>query len=209
MTKYGHCKCGCGEITNICRGKHRKFIIGHHTKNVHPWNYGMKMSKAFCKKCKEAQTGLHKGKLNNNWKGKCSLRGEDHPFYGKSRPKKVRNKISKSLIGKVSGENHYNWQGGLSFEPYCKMFNNTLRRAVRKRDHYTCQRCGKKQKKHGKRLCVHHIHFDKGNCYPDLITLCSSCHLIINFRRNGSEKRFMKNLKERNLLNWCSPNKLI
>jgi len=78
MTKYGYCKCGCGKITNICRGKHRKFIIGHHTKNVHPWNYGMKMSEEFCKKTSKGHKGIQAGENNPNFGGKYSLRGEDN-----------------------------------------------------------------------------------------------------------------------------------
>jgi len=102
----------------------------------------------------------------------------------------------------IAGENHYNWKDGASFEPYCEKFNNALRKAVRRRDKYTCQLCGRKQKKHKRRFSVHHVHFDKRNCYPDLVTLCIRCHVCVNYRRKWSERKFMKILKERNLLNW-------
>jgi len=134
---------------------------------------------------------------------------------GKKLSKRHRNKISKTLEGhkqskktiekiskSLSCENHPNWKGGISFLPYCKKFNDILKKFIRKRDNYTCQRCGKRQKKHGRKLSVHHIHFDKENCYPDLIALCLRCNIIVNGQRKNSEKYFMKNLKKRGLLNW-------
>lgn len=53
---------------------------------------------------------------------------------------------------KISGPNGSNWKGGISFLPYCIKFNSSLKRAIRKRDHYTCQRCGIKQKKTWKKI---------------------------------------------------------
>jgi len=166
------------KIANNLESNHKKSLTKQGKNNpmygVRPWNYGLTF--------KDDNRIPH---------------GENHPMFG-----------DKHKGGYTKGhklcslEKNSNWKGGISFEPYCKKFNNSLKRAVRKRDHYTCQRCGKKQKKHGKKLCVHHIHFDKENCYPDLISLCKSCHTIINYKRKSSEIQFMKILKERNLLNW-------
>jgi len=108
----------------------------------------------------------------------------------------------------VSGSNNPNWNGGTSYIPYCIKFNKELKEQVRTRDNYTCQRCEITQEEHGKKLSIHHIHFDKENCYPDLIALCRSCNSIVNSRKNGSEKRFMKNLKQRGLLNWKPRNNI-
>jgi len=166
--------------------------------------YGKHHNKAVCKLLSKAQTELWK---DINYKKKQteamskSQTGKSNSFYGKRHTKKAKDKIRKAN----SGKNAPNWQGGISFKPYCEKFNNELKQAIRRRDHYTCQRCGKRQKKRGRRLSVHHVHFDKENCYPDLIALCLRCNFIVNYRRNGSEKRFMKNLKERNLLNWYMP----
>lgn len=79
-------------------------------------------------------------------------------------------------------EEHWHWNGGISSER--EQFKNTpeyreWRKAVFKRDNYTCQCCGKKSKK----LEAHH----KYNYaeYPELrldvdngITLCENCHSI-------------------------------
>ena len=122
--------------------------------------------------------------------------------FGHKHTKKHKKMMSKLYTGKGNP----NWQDGASFKPYCYKFNEELKELIRERDNYTCQRCGKAQKvevkDYNRKLCVHHIHFDKENCYPDLISLCNKCHLIVNHKRISSERKFMKNLKERNLLNW-------
>ena len=81
------------------------------------------------------------------------------------------------------GKEHYNWQGGKSFEPYSVNWKDTLKRSIRERDKYICQICGKPQ---GNRaLCVHHIDYDKKNCDPDnLVTLCRGCHTKTNYNRD-------------------------
>lgn len=99
-----------------------------------------------------------------------------------------------------SGENNGNWHGGISSEPYCYKFNNIFKEAVRGRYNYTCQLCGSDQ--NGRKLDVHHIHYDKSNCYPDVVALCRSCHGEVNGNRNYWEQYFENQLFERGLLNW-------
>jgi len=125
------------------------------------------------------------------------------PWLGKKRSIADRRKMSKSHLGKPSGnkghkytteqlkrlslahlgintgKNHPNWKGGISFEPYSVDWTDDLKRAIRKRDRYTCQICGKEPA-----TFVHHIDYNKKNCSPDnLITLCNSCHAKTNFNR--------------------------
>ncbi len=78
----------------------------------------------------------------------------------------------------LAGENHYNWRGGKSSEPYGIAFNNKLKEYVRSRDDYTCQECGITELQLGRNLTCHHIDYDKQNNAPDanLISLCISCH---------------------------------
>jgi hypothetical protein len=104
----------------------------------------------------------------------------------------------------IHGENHPSWIDGRSFEPYCTKFNERLKERVRERDGRVCQLCGLSEKENGKKLDVHHIHYDKENCYPDLIGLCSKCNLTVNKRsmRSSYEQTFMNKLNERELLFW-------
>jgi len=80
-----------------------------------------------------------------------------------------------------SGEDHFNWKGGISKEPYGSGWANTLKESIRERDNYECQRCGISQEELGGNLSVHHIDDDKKNMNPDnLVCLCRSCHTTIH-----------------------------
>jgi len=88
----------------------------------------------------------------------------------------------------VKGENHPNWKGGISKEPYGKKWTKKLREKVRKRDNYECQFCGLTQAEHyaiyNEKLHVHHIDKNKKNNSSDnLITLCHSCHISWEWSR--------------------------
>lgn len=94
---------------------------------------------------------------------------------GKKQSVETRLKRSKSQ----SGEKHYNWQGGKSFELYGFEWTKLLKHSIRTRDCFTCYIC----KKNG--WVVHHIDYNKKNNNPDnLITLCQGCHAKTNQNRN-------------------------
>jgi len=71
-----------------------------------------------------------------------------------------------------------NWQGGISFEPYCQKFNNQLKKTIRNNYYRKCALCGKPEtnRKHS----VHHIDYDKSQgCNGQdilMVPLCTSCH---------------------------------
>ena len=93
--------------------------------------------------------------------------------------KKQSEETKRKRREKLSGKNHYNWQGGKSFEPYSIDWTDTLRRAIRERDNYICQLCNQCG------VIIHHIDYDKKNCNPsNLITLCVRCNSKVNFNRN-------------------------
>lgn len=87
------------------------------------------------------------------------------------------------------GENVYNWKGGIG-QPFRKTgAYNKWRKAVYKRDNYTCQECFFVSYEKSKELDAHHIIPHRLN--PDLIfevnngiTLCKDCH---NKTRNKEE----------------------
>ena len=133
----------------------------------------------------------HKKGWKHTKKAKRKMK-KNNPHYweGKHRSEKTRKKISKNRKGQHTSSatefkkgHKINWKGGISFEPYSTDWNESLRRTIRERDHYTCQLCGKPQ---GDRVhSVHHIDYNKKNCDPDnLITLCGGCNTRVNFNRD-------------------------
>ena len=83
---------------------------------------------------------------------------------------------------KVSGKNNWNWKGGkLSYRPTIgtKYWDN-IRRKIYKRDNWTCQICGCKNKP----VQVHHIipyrwwiNLKWADHPSNLIALCCKCHM--------------------------------
>lgn len=88
-----------------------------------------------------------------------------------------------SIINR-SGEKHWNWAGGISYEPYCDIWKDKeYKESIKERDNYECQNpnCWKSNTN----LIVHHVDYDKKNCAPwNLITLCGSCNSRANFNRD-------------------------
>ena len=98
---------------------------------------------------------------------------------------------NKGMKGFLSGEKHYNWKGGISFEPYSLDWKASLRRSIRERDNYVCKICNSLQDKIS--FDVHHIDYDKKNCDPkNLITLCRICHTKTNHNREYWKEYFKK-----------------
>lgn len=89
----------------------------------------------------------------------------------------------KKNIGKNKRlENHWNWQGGISFEPYGPEFNPKTKEAIKLRDGLICRfpSCGMKGD-----LTIHHIDYDKrNNANKNLITLCRRHNSVVNTKRN-------------------------
>lgn len=198
------CKCGCGQ----------EIIV----KPRYKWNGGFdyinghnRRGKFISIKTKEKLRLKKLGKkLSVEIKEKISL-GHIGKNRGKKRSQEVIEKLKKShltleyvekTLGLHSGINNGNWQGGISKLPYCEKWTEELREKIRERDEGICQNCGKIERENKKgKLSVHHVHYDKENCYPDLISLCCSCNSKVNFNRDYWEELFMKMLKYRDLLN--------
>lgn len=163
------------------------------------WNKDYHLSKQHKQKISDAHKGKPKSeetklKLSIAHRGKV-LTEEHKKNISKSQKGKI---VSEETIKKISGENASNWKGGISFEPYCQKFNKQLKEHIRERDSRTCQLCGEKE--NGKKLDVHHIHYDKPNCTPDLVSLCKSCNAKVNFNREYWELYFIGLLTKRGLL---------
>lgn len=105
----------------------------------------------------------------------------------------LRQKVSENRKGIISfqGEEHWNWQGGKSFEPYPLGWNKTFKEQIRFRDGYKCQICGCSEVENGKKLSVHHKDYNKSNIDIDnLISLCHKCHIKTNYRREFWLQKF-------------------
>lgn len=137
---------------------------------------GKKHSKKTRQKISNALKGKNAYKRTEETKRKMS---EVHTGH------KVTEKTRKKLSKMFKGSNGSNWQGGKSFEPYGLEFNNDLKEVIRNRDRRKCKLCEKTELEENKKLCVHHIDYNKKNSNPNnLISLCYKCHGKTNNNRN-------------------------
>lgn len=115
--------------------------------------------------------------------------GKKNPNYGVKTSDETKRKLSKALTGKMRGDKHPNWKGGIAHKPYSVDWTKTLKKSIRERDKYTCKLCGAAQG--DITFDVHHIDYDRNNCDPrNLILLCKSCHMKTNFNRKKWIKLF-------------------
>lgn len=177
---------------------------------------GKKQSEETIRKRSEAMKGKNTYKRSFETKQRMSkakegiVLSEEHKNklrearLGRVHSQETKDILSEQKIGDknpmygMCGEKHHNWQNGISFEPYCPKFNKQLKEKIRDRDNHICQLCGMNE--NGRRHSVHHIHYDKPNCNPDLITLCTGCNGRVNANRDHYESLFMEKLKARGLI---------
>ena len=132
---------------------------------------------------KEAVSKAHKGVTPWNKGVQCS--------------EETRRKISESNK-RNTGKDASNWKGGISFEPYCPLFNNNLKERVREYFNRHCYLCNMREDDNGSKLCVHHANYDKMVCCNDVkplfVPLCRSCHTRTNGNREFWEEYFTASL---------------
>jgi len=137
-----------------------------------------------------------------------SLTGEKNHFYGKQHSDEYKINASISKKGKRSyndeqlkkqnektlkGNEHPNWNGGTSNEPYPFEFNKLLKENIKTRDGFKCGICDKETQK----LAIHHINYDKDNIgFDNLISLCYSCHGKTNYNRECWIEFFNKKINK-------------
>ena len=119
------------------------------------------------------------------------ISGKNNPNYGK-RGEEI------SMYGRT-GEKHPNWQGGLSFFPYCEKFDDDLKERVRNFFNRICFICGMSEAENGQKLSVHHVNYDKMVCCNDerplFVPLCKSCHAKTHSDRKYWEEFFTASLE--------------
>ena len=196
------CCCSCSsKYYSKIRSENLKMIPCDHCGKMHHQNkYKIdNFDHHFCSKecCNEYKKTLI-GEKNPKYKRtevKCSYCGKTLLLTDSkiNRTKQYhycsRECMSKHYIGLVYGENHPSWKGGYDNVYYGPNWKR-ISEQVRKRDNHTCQRCGKKQENIA--LPVHHIiplrefeDYNEGNDINNLITLCPTCHGIVE--QNGMD----------------------
>ena len=138
----------------------------------------------------QIECGCGCGTLIPKWdrKGRPGRYVVGHQLRGKARPDvsaQLRQMWVDGKITPVRGERHGMWKGGIT--PLMHLLRSTpeykaWRLAVYKRDHWTCQDCGKHCDE--KQIVAHHLKSFKD--YPELryeisngITFCRKCHLNV------------------------------
>ena len=165
-----------------------KFIKGHYLPFIQKGNPSFFKGKKHSIESRLKSSESHK---------RCC--GQKNSFYGRKHTNITKQKMSEKAKQRTSEENPA-WIDGRSFLPYCEKFNEPLKEAVRERDSRICQLCSSKEI--NRKNSVHHIHYDKENCYPDLITLCISCNSKVNKNRDFWEELFTFMLWIRGMLYW-------
>jgi hypothetical protein len=162
------------KMSNIKKGQIPWIVGKHHTAEAKEKMRKAKLGKTLSADHKRKIGEANKDKPHSEeWKKKIGLANKD-----KIRTEEMKKRWSKAQQGSKS----HCWRGGISFEPYSVDWTETLKRAIRERDHYTCQLCGALQSDTA--FDVHHKDYNKKNCNPDnLVTLCNPCHMKTNFNR--------------------------
>lgn len=104
-------------------------------------------------------------------------------------PERVRDYVKNRPVG----EDHHCWKGGISRFPYLFEFNEELKQKIKERDGFECLGCGSKDN-----LVIHHINYAKDNLDDcNLVTVCGSCNVRANYKREYWEEFYTGKMLER------------
>jgi len=187
------------------KGKKVKPFSEQHKDNIAKARQGKKLSEEHIKNLSLSHMG-NEGFWNGKKRPELSenFKGEGNPSWGR---KQSIETITKRI---KRGDEHYNWQGGITPETRRRTRGLLWRQIadrIRLRDNNTCQVCGKFGNK--KKLPVHHIipfKISKNNDDTNLVVVCEPHHTKLdalyyaNKNRDYWECFFMDLLKKRGLL---------
>lgn len=179
------------KISEGRKGKHHseetRKKIGEAQKGEKSYYYGKHLSEETIRKISE------------------TLKGEKNPNYGKHLSDEQRRKLSEVHKGIQAGENNPAWKGGISFEPYCVLFNREFKERIREFWGRKCGLCGDPE--NGRKLDVHHVSYNKGTCCDDsiplFIPLCKSCHSKTQSDRKYYENEFKRIIYSKSIDGKC------
>lgn len=191
-----------GKVKCICPQCGREFEVYPHRFK----NYGVLCCSSKC--MGEWNSENRVGNNSAHWKGGkveriCEECGNNFEVF----PKELKNNggrfCSIQCQGRWqsknrTGETSANWQGGISFEPYCIKFNNEFKERVREFFGRRCFECNKTEEENGVKLSVHHVNYDKMVCCNDVIplfaALCRGCNSKVNGNRKYWEEHFTQKI---------------
>jgi hypothetical protein len=169
--------------------RRRKLSIAH---------TGKVLSPELCKKISESNSGENHfrfgKKLSEEHKRKIgeNSRARAHIISQKLMGHLVKPSTRKKLHEAHCGEKSILWKGGISFEPYCILFNREFKERCRTFFGHICVECGTPQNR--VKHTVHHVNYDKKVCCnnnrPLFVCLCNSCNARANWNRGYWEQHF-------------------
>lgn len=157
--------------------------------------------RVFCKSC------IKKG--NKNLSGHICTEETKYKISEAEKGKKVDDITKRKMSENHNdqrGTKNPNWQGGISFEPYCVKFNDAFKEYIRSKFGYICFLCPTTQEENGKKLSIHHVNYNK-NCGCDgdetcnFVPLCRRCHSKTNGNRDYWQKLITDKL-HRTIIGW-------
>lgn len=130
--------------------------------------------------------------------------GENHPQFGTHPSKETRAIMQAKKIGLYDGPKNPNWNGGISFDPYCTKFNNVLKEEIRDKFGRICFICSKTEEENGRKLDVHHVDYNKNQGCNGirwlLAPLCMSCNGKANFNRSYWQNFIIEKMRKEEYL---------
>lgn len=191
------------------KGECRNTGRTHFKKGYIPWN----------KDKKGIYSEETRKKMSSSWLGKTSqMKGKKH---SKETRKRIAEKVSKSMLGnsytksKPWSKARREAQKFVVIKPRPRTKSiimrgkeyhpnwREIRKAIYKRDNWTCQECGTKCHNKVKIQC-HHIEIDvSNNDSLNLITLCASCHMKVHFSKKDWARRLRWQNVQKEAKNTC------